>query len=156
VRPLLGVLCATAITGHFALIALQVSPWRAWGGRTAEYYRALSFANRNFRFFAPNVAPDRVLHIELTQRSGARRAYALPGMGREFELRMQAMLNRFDEDPTASARYARAWADYALARNPDAVAVMIEVGYHRLPTLRTAAGGGAASLLPFYRQSFAR
>jgi hypothetical protein len=149
-------LCASAIAAHFALIALQVSPWRAWGGGVAEYYRALSFANRNFRFFAPNVAPDRVLQIELTERSGARRPYALPGSGREFELRVQAMLSRFDEDPNASARYARAWADYALARNPDAVAATIEVGYHRLPSLSSAAGSGGASLQWFYRQSFTR
>jgi hypothetical protein len=154
-----------AIAFHFSMIALQLTPLRTWPRsreflapvfRVADYYRALSYANRNFRFFAPGVGPDRALHIEVQDGAGVRRPYRLPSHGREFELRVAAMLDHFAEDSAMAESFAAAWAARAFAQNPEAVQVVIEVRQNRLPSMDEYRRGARLWEEPIYRKGFAR
>src|SRR5687767_4053340 len=100
-RRVKRLLITGAIGLHFSLIAMQVTPLQAWLAGTpllelARYYRALTFANRNFRFFAPAVSDDLALRIELSDANGVRE-YELGGG--DLALRRRAMLDHFADSP---------------------------------------------------------
>jgi hypothetical protein len=150
------VLVALAIGVHFLLIVAQVTGLELGARPVAAYYRALTFANRNFRFFAPTVAPDRVLRIEVIDRSGAARPYRFDVAGRELELRMQAMLDRFSESPEAMHTYARSWAALVFRADPRLSRVIIEVTQNVLPSLPEYRAGARLRVEPVFRSSFER
>jgi hypothetical protein len=164
-RACAAVMITAAVAFHFFMIVLQLTPLPSspWVRdrfsavlRVADYYRALSYANRNFRFFAPQVGPDLGLHIEFEDAAGARRAYRLPDRGREFELRIHAMLDHVADDPGSAERFAAGWARRVFAREPAAVRVVIEVAQTRLPSMQEYRRGARLSSEPVYRKSFER
>src|SRR5688572_3245407 len=84
-RWFMRLLAATAIAAHFGFILAEVTHLSAWLTETgrlrnfliaAEYYSAVTFANRNFGFFAPTVTPDWNLHMLTTTPEGMREEFS--------------------------------------------------------------------------------
>lgn len=164
-RWLLRLLAATAIAAHFGFVLAEVthlSTWLAQSGRfrpfviAAEYYSAVTFANRNFGFFAPTVTPDWNLRMRTTDASGTREEFSFALLGREMEVKMYSMLGRFSENDDTMDLFARSWSVYAMNHKPDARKVEIEVTRNVIPSMREYERGVRVSDQPFYRTTFER
>ncbi len=158
-------LAATAIAAHFLLILGEVTHLTGWMAATGrfrsllglgEYYSAVTFANRNFGFFAPSVTPDWNLRMITTDTSGAREEFSLSPVGREMEVKLYSMLGRFSENDDTMDLFARSWSVYAMNQVPRARKVEIEVTRNVIPSMREYEQGARVSEQPFYRTVFER
>jgi len=142
VRVSIGV----AIAVHFFLILLQVTPLNSWLAAVpgldplfavARYYRALSFANRNFRFFAPAVADDLRLSIVLADAAGNQREYhfEFEDGARESQLAARAMLDHASDSADRMDEFARAWGDHAMRTKPEVTAATVTIYRVLVPSM---------------------
>lgn len=137
-------LTVTAIAVHFSLILLQATALHDWLGaerslaplfEVARIYRALSFANRSYRFFAPDVADDLKLEIALSDATGSSHSYALQGDERELVMRRRALLDHMVDSPEHLHDYTHAIACYALREDGAASAATVRVMRISLPSM---------------------
>ena len=162
----LGRVClGTGLALHFGLMLLQVSHGRDWLERTgklsgllslSDHYRAVTSANRNFRFFAPSVSDSWHVRLALRDGTGAERPFELPAPTRELAIRRVAMLDHFFRDAQSMDRYARSWTSYALARGPEAVSATVEVRRVVSPSLEAYRSGERAREQPYFQVAHAR
>ncbi len=161
----LHLVAAIAIAAHFLFILCEVTHLTGWMARTGsfrtflalgEYYGALTFANRNFGFFAPEVTPDWNLRMTTTDEHGTRETFALTPTGREMEVKMYSMLGRFSESDDTMDLYARSWSVYAMNHVEDARKVEIEVTRNVLPSMAEYRAGARVSAQNFYRTVYER
>ncbi len=156
---------AIAIAAHFLLILAEVTHLTGWMARSgsfrtflavSEYYSAVTFANRNFGFFAPAVTPDWNLRMTTTSGSGAQQEFALTPEGREMEVKMYSMLGRFSESDDTMDLFARSWSVYAMNHVQDARKVQIEVTRNVIPSMPEYRKGARVSAQNFYRTVYER
>lgn len=162
----LGRVClAAGLLLHFGLMLLQVSHGRDWLERTgrlpglvrfSDQYRAVTSANRNFRFFAPSVSDSWRVRLALRDGTGAEHPFELPAPTRELTIRRVAMLDHFFRDAQSMDRYARSWASYALARGPTATSATVEVRRVRSPGLEAYRAGDRWREEPYFQVVHAR
>jgi hypothetical protein len=137
-------LSGVAIAIHFSLILLQATPLNAWLAAApafdplfavARYYRGISFANRNFRFFAPAVADDLRLSIRLADAEGNQREHHFEDASRELQLAARAMLDHASDSADRMEEFARAWADHAMRAQPDVTAATVQIYRVLVPSM---------------------
>jgi hypothetical protein len=150
---------------HFALILTEVTHLRQWleqanAGQTwrvvSEYYSALTFANRNFGFFAPDVTPDWNLAAAVAYGDGSSRPVKLPTPTREMAVKHYSMMGHFSENDATMDLFARSWALYLLRRDPRARSAELVVTRNFLPSMQEYRAGGRVRQQPFYRTEYAR
>ncbi|MBI4860009.1 MAG: HTTM domain-containing protein [Candidatus Riflebacteria bacterium] len=149
----------TGIAIHFFLILNVVTYLYEWINQREslflvsvlnDYYGAVTFANRNFGFFAPEVTPDWVLTITLTDRQGRKRPYALRAPNSEMKLKMYAICGHFGETDDTMDLFARSWAARAITDNPGTVRVDVDVQRNNIPTMEEYRMGQRITQVPFY------
>ncbi len=133
-----------------------MSGWRFLTPVTAltDYYSAITFANRNFGFFAPSVTSDWNVRILLTSASGRVRPYAFILANREMHVKLYSMLGHFAEANSSMDLFARSWAVKAINENPDIVRVDVIVTQNYVPTMAEYRRGLRIKPLLFYRTTF--
>jgi hypothetical protein len=119
-----------------------------------DYYSAITFANRNFGFFAPEVTADWNVHLTMMDASGNTRPYVFRMPNREMEVRMYSMIGHFGETETSSDLFARSWALKAINENPDIREVHVEVTQNAIPTMKEYRNGRRIEPKFLYRTTF--
>jgi hypothetical protein len=158
-------LASLAIGLHFALILIVVThlddymasrpEWQAILS-TVNRYSMITFANRNFGFFAPSVSPDWNIEIMDFDADGHGHQFQLPLPSREMEVKMYSMLGHFSDSEDTMDLFARSWAVYAMNAEPDTARVTIRVTRNNLPTMEEFRTGKRASTEFFYSTTFER
>jgi hypothetical protein len=148
---------------HLFFIAAVVTHAYEWIGRqrwlaplsvAIDYYAEITFANRNFGFFAPSVTSDWNLELTLTDTAGRQRPYALVAPGREMQLKLYSMIGHGSESDDLSDLFARSWALKAVNENPDVNRVDVVITQNRIPTMGQYRHGDRVSRAPYYRTTF--
>jgi hypothetical protein len=164
-RTALGLLAATAVAAHFALILLEVTHLTALtaGSPTfrnlnavGDYYSAVTFANRNWGFFAPEVTPDWNLSITTTDRGGHERPFRFATPSREMQVKMYSMMGRASETDDTSDLFARSWSVYAMNHVPGTRKVEVELTRNTIPSMAEYRAGARVGQRFFYRTVFER
>lgn len=156
-------LVTTAIGLHFLFVLSVVSHVHDWMLRSStwrpvafftEYYSSLTFANRNFGFFAPAVTADWNLRLLMTSDMGEQRPYEFHLPNREMKVKSYSMLGHFAESNTSMDLFARSWALKAMNENPDVVRVDVVVTQNYIPAMEEFRRGGRIVPQPYYRTRF--
>jgi hypothetical protein len=156
-------LAALAIGAHFFLIFSVVTHLNEWIGRyrwlspisiAIDYYAEVTFANRNFGFFAPSVTDDWSLDIRVTDTTGRERPYSLVQPNREMELKLYSMIGHSSESEDLADLFARSWALKAVNENPDVYRVDVVINQNRIPTMAQYRSGLRMGQEPYYRTAF--
>jgi hypothetical protein len=154
---------AVAIGLHLGFIAAVVTHVYQWIGNyrwlapvsvAIDYYAEITFANRNFGFFAPSVSSDWNLDLTVTDTAGRRRPYALVAPGREMELKLYSMIGHGSESADLTDLFARSWALKAVNENPDVYRVDVVLTRNRIPTMAQYRHGQRIGRAPYYRTTF--
>lgn len=162
-RVLWRTLIPLAIALHFLMILAVVTHSDEWmAGLSAwqpivsvlDRYSMITFANRNFGFFAPSVTPDWNLHITSITTSGKRRSYRFRTPSREMEVKMYSMLGHFGESEDMQDLFARSWAVHVMNDDPDVVSVEIEVTRNFIPSMSEYREGKRIHGEPYYKTTF--
>jgi hypothetical protein len=152
-----------AIGLHFFLILIVVTHLEEWIRQSPlllpitlvdDYYSAITFSNRNFGFFAPDVTSDWNIHLILTTRQGQQRNYAFILPNQEMKLRMYSMAGHFGESDDIKDLFARSWALKAINENPDVRQVDVEVSQNNIPTMEEYRQGKRITSDLIYRTTF--
>ena len=117
-------------------------------------YSTVTFANRNFGFFAPSVTPDWNVKMIVVTGSGHRRKYDFRLPSREMEVKMYSMLGHFGESDDTMDLFARSWAVYAMNDDPNIVRVEIEVTRNSIPSMSEYRNGKRTEPEPYYKTTF--
>lgn len=137
-------LVTAAISLHFILILLVACHAEEVLARVSvlrplrvlvDYYSAITFANRNFGFFAPTVNGDWETRLTMTDGEGNCRPYHFQIPNREMQVRLYSMLGHFGQNDDISDLFARSWGLKAMNENPDVVRVDVEVTQNWIPTM---------------------
>lgn len=163
-RALILVFCgALAIHFSFILIVLlhldDVMSHRSnWRGTfsAVNSYSMVTFANRNFGFFAPGVTPDWNVDCTTFDEQGTGRAFAFLAEGGEMKVKMYSMLGHFAENDDTMDLFARSWAAYVMNARPGTVRVTIDVTRNVLPSMQEYREGRRITREPFYKTTFER
>lgn len=156
-------LAALAIGAHFFLIVSVVTHLNEWIGRqwwlapvsaAIDYYSAITFANRNFGFFAPNVTGDWNLELTVTDTTGRQRPYSLVQPSREMKLKLYSMIGHSSESNDVNDLFARSWALRAVNENPDVYRVDVVITQNRIPSMGQYRRGQRITQGPYYRTAF--
>lgn len=156
-------LAALAIGAHFFFILSVVTHLNEWIGRSwwlapvtvaIDYYSEITFANRNFGFFAPSVTSDWNLEITVTDTAGRTRPYSLIHPSREMELKLYSMIGHSSESDDLADLFARSWALKAVNENPDVYRVDVAITQNRIPTMAQYRRGQRIAQEPYYRTAF--
>lgn len=152
-----------AIGAHFFFILSVATHLNGWIGQyhwltpvtaAIDYYSAVTFANRNFGFFAPNVSSDWGLEITLTDTTGRKRPYALVRPSREMELKVYSMIGHSSESADLADLFARSWALKAVNENPDVYRVDVVITQNHIPTMEEYRRGRRIDRELYYRTTF--
>jgi len=158
-RSIIGALIAV----HFFFIISVAShlhdllgKWPVFAPVTAltDYYSAITFANRNFGFFAPSVTSDWNTDFKLTSATGQVRRWALRLPNREMHVKMYSMIGHFGESDATMDLFARSWSVKAINENPGVVRVDVVVTQNYIPTMAEYRAGKRIQALPYYRTTF--
>ncbi len=122
--------------------------------RISDLYSSITFANRNFGFFAPQVSADWNLSLELTTQDGRTRAYKFPERNGEMRVKMYTMLGHFATNETDMDLFSRCWAVKALNENRDARSAEVIVTVNDVPTMAEYRAGRRITVAPFYQTTF--
>jgi hypothetical protein len=156
-------LATVAIGAHFFLIASVVTHLYEWIGRqrwlapvslAIDYYSEITFANRNFGFFAPNVTGDWRLEMTVTDTAGRQRPYTLVQPSREMELKLYSMIGHSSENNDVEDLFARSWALRAVNQNPDVYRVDVVITQNRIPAMGAYRRGERITQDPYHRTAF--
>ena len=151
---------------HFVLILIAVSgAWERLPDHTVSravlvvgsYYEDLTFHNRDFGFFAPEVYSDWALHLVGTTASGAVAEYALPATHRELVVKYYSMIGRSGNNESREY-YGRSWADWIMRHHEEVVSVEVIVNRNIVPTMAEFRDGARTREAeePEYRATFDR
>ena len=156
-------LVSVGISLHFAMILFVVfhlddrmvkkPAWRPVVS-LSSLYSTVTFANRNFGFFAPSVTPDWNLQITAVNDSGHRWRYSLRTPSREMQVKMYSMLGHFAEDNDTMDLFARSWAVHAMNDEPMIIRVDIDVTRNSIPSMSDYRNGKRTRPEPFYSTTF--
>jgi hypothetical protein len=119
-----------------------------------DRYSMVTFANRNFGFFAPSVTPDWNLRLVTTDSTGGKIVCRLPLPSREMEVKMYSMLGHFGESNDTMDLFARSWAVYVVNHHPGVVRVDVEVTRNYIPSMDEYRHGRRIAPQPFYSTTF--
>jgi len=120
----------------------------------SDFYGTVTFANRNFGFFAPEVPGDLVVRCTLVDADGGRRPWSFRAPNREMQIRLYSMTGHFAQLSDDMDLFARSWAVRAMNENPDVVRVEIDVAIHDVPTMAEFREGRRIVERPYYATSF--
>jgi len=156
-------LIALAIGLHFFFILSVVTHLHHWmstiaalGPITAatDYYSEVTFNNRDFGFFAPDVTSDWTIQMTLTDLSGHKRPYHFYLPNREMQVKMYSMLGHFAETEETMDLFARSWAVKAMNENLDVTQVDLEIMQNYIPTMNEYRNGRRIDPRLVYRTTF--
>jgi|SRR5215471_5225726 len=156
-------LAAFAIGMHLFFIASVASHLHNWMAKQPglrivagleDYYSAITFTNRNFGFFAPDVTADWNVQLTMVDRAGNTRPYLFDLPNREMKVRVYSMTGHFAESDTMNDLFARSWALKAINENPDVVEVRVEVTQNYIPSMREYRQGRRIEPKFLYRTTF--
>ena len=119
-----------------------------------EYYSAVTFANRNFGFFAPSVTSDWNVSIVARGRNMQPRETFFRASNREMAVKMYSLAGHFAETPDTMNLFARSWAVRVMNEQQAADRVDIVVTQNRIPTMAEYRRGVRITAEPFYRTTF--
>ena len=157
-------LLLAAVTGHLGLAvsgALGLCLWEAGPiGRVLTYYRALSGLDAGYSYFAPAVGTPPRAEFTVVDGAGDRVADTLETrVSREADIRVGDLVEVFMHrraDDARRRRIAVSWAATMFARHPEAEAVLVDVGYRRLPTMGDIRRGAASGWRSIFRARVVR
>jgi hypothetical protein len=118
------------------------------------YYSAITFANRNFGFFAPQVHSDWNVRLTLTDRADHRHVEEFRPGTREMRVKLYSMTGHFTSNDDSMDLFARSWALKAMNENPNVVRVDVEVTQNRIPTMAEYRRGQRIGQEFLYRTRF--
>lgn len=164
-RPVWVTLTGAAIVLHFTLILLVVTHAEEWIRKRPEVpFRLLvalidadstiTFTDRNFGFFAPDVTSDWNVAITMTDEEGRQSPIHFRTPNREMKVRTYSMCGHFAETSDNMDLFARSWAVKAMNENPDIVRVDVEVTQNDVPTMAGWRQGKRIEPQPLYRTTF--
>lgn len=165
-RPIASLVAWHLIAIHFILILLAVTGgWARLPDHTvsrvvllvSNYYADLTFHNRDFGFFAPEVYADWTLHLVGTTASGAVAEYAFPTTNRELVIKYYSMIGR-SAGNEAREFYGRSWADWIMRHHEEVVSVDVIVNRNIIPSMEEFRNGDRIREAeePEYRATFDR
>lgn len=154
-------IAAAAIALHFFFVLDVVTHLHDWTTRHAEpvallttYYSAITFSNRNFGFFAPQVSGDWNLSMTMTDIRGRQRPFSFAAPNSEMRVKLYSLLGHFTESDTAMDLFARSWALKAMNENRDVRRVDVVVTQNTIPTMKEWRAGKRIEPQLFYRTTF--
>lgn len=129
---------------HFLIILLTVSHLHEKIRskriiQLVDYYSALTYTNRNFGFFAPEVYGDLDVNFDLyADTSTLLRKVKFRASGTEMRARFYTLAGHFAESSqfTVMDLYARSWGVKLMNDNPDVNKVVVTVYQHVIPTMK--------------------
>lgn len=164
-RLFLPALVGPAIALHFAFILIVllhlddamagVPRWQSLFS-AVNNYSMVTFANRNFGFFAPGVTPDWNIDITTFDVSGKAQPFSLPEPSQEMRVKRYSMMGHFADSDDTMDLFARSWAVYAMNARPGTVRVKIDVTRNVLPSMQDYRNGGRIGREHFYTTTFER
>ena len=156
-------IAAAAIALHFFFVINVVTHLHDWTTRHAQlwpvamltnYYSAITFSNRNFGFFAPQVTGDWNLSMTMTDVHGRQRPFSFATPNSEMQFKLYSLLGHFTESDTAMDLFARSWALKAMNENRDVRRVDVVVTQNYIPTMKEWRDGKRIEPQLFYRTTF--
>jgi hypothetical protein len=148
---------------HFFFVLSVVTHLSDWHGdqpaaaplnSAMAYYDALTFSNRNFGFFAPEVTGDCIVELTETDRHGRSSRRKMAAAQREMQIKQYAMVGAFLASDDSMDLFARSWALNAVNRNPDLVQVDLEVRQNVLPSMAEYRAGMRIRARLLYQTTF--
>jgi hypothetical protein len=148
---------------HFFFVAIVIShaydwmlnrPGFALVAAAAEYYSSITFADRNFGFFAPTVNADWVVDISVTDDARRTHPYHFSLDNQEMRTKFYSMTGHFNESDDNMDLFARSWAVKIMNDDVHASRVDITVSQNQLPTMAEYARGRRIRATPIYRTTF--
>jgi hypothetical protein len=124
--------------------------------RPLSIYGGLTGTRSRFDFFAPEVPNEARADFLVITASGASRQVRLTAAANPEANRRLALMYTIYGYPTQRERLLRAWGDYILGLNPDAVEVVSRVEVLAIPTPQEGAAGKAATWTEVGRASVRR
>ena len=152
------------VTGHLGLAvtgALGLCLWEGGPiGRVLTIYRALSGLDTGYSYFAPAVGTPPRAEFTVVDGVGGEVADTLEThVSREADIRVGDLVEVFTRRRAADARRRRivvSWAATMFARHPEAEAVLVDVGYRRLPAMSDLRRGAAPGWRSIFRARVVR
>ncbi|HJT16657.1 MAG TPA: hypothetical protein VJ853_04690, partial [Thermoanaerobaculia bacterium] len=136
-------IAAAAIAIHFFFVLDVVTHLHDWTMRHAwpvatltNYYSAITFSNRSFGFFAPEVSGDWNLAMTMTDVHGRQRPFSFATPNGEMRVKLYSLLGHFTESDTAMDLFARSWALRAINENRDVRRVDVVVTQNSIPSMQ--------------------
>lgn len=130
----------TAIVVHFLIVIFTVSHVYEYVSSPFSmgmvyYYSAITYTNRCFGFFAPNVGSDLKIEMKVFAE-GDTFDYALSKENFEVKTRIYSLGGNFatDNDQSVMDLFARSWGLKAINENPGVEKVNIVVFQNMIPT----------------------
>lgn len=153
-----------AATGHLTLVllgGLDICLWeRGPLGKLLTVYSALSGADSGYGYYAPRVGAPPVAKFTIVDDAGRALVDRLqPGVTREGDIRVEDLIEVFDDDANDDAmraRLAASWAATMFARHPRAASVTVDMGFRRVPSMAEARRGAAMGWKSAYRARVVR
>lgn len=139
-RSVVGVLIGL----HFFFIVSVVTHLHDWMlvkpefvpvAQATEFYSVVTFNNRNFGFFAPEVSGDWVVTLTLTYQGGRVESKTLGHFNREMQVKTYSMIGHFQESPDTMDLFARSWALREFNARPTLARVDVIVEQNLIPTM---------------------
>lgn len=118
-----------------------------------DTYSSISYCNRNFGFFAPNVASD--LDLKMIAYTGQDSThYSFPIHSHEMNNRLYSLMGHFGESGIVSMDlFARSWGVYCMNQNPKVNKVHIIVYENQIPDLASYKNGQRVTKSFFYEST---
>jgi hypothetical protein len=121
-------------------------------GPALDWYPAMSGADSNFAFFAPDVGPELRTTFILSDEAGRTWTDTFEeGANGEVRVRPSGIVVQAPWD-----RVLASWAAEMFCRHPPAIRVVIRIEEHVLPTMQQYQGGQRSRWRPVAEQTFSR
>ncbi len=116
-------------------------------------YSSISYCNRNFGFFAPNVASDLDLKM-IAHRKTDSLSYSFPVYSNEMKNRLYSLMGHFGESGIVSMDlFARSFGVYCMNQIPEVNKVHIVVYENQIPTMASYRNGERITKIFFYEST---
>jgi hypothetical protein len=154
---------AAAIGLHFFFVLDVVTHLHDWTADHARlqpvamltsYYSSITFSNRNFGFFAPQVSGDWNLSMTMTDVHGRQRPFSFATPNSEMRVKLYSLIGHFTQSDTTMDLFARSWALKAINENPDVRRVDVVVTQNYIPSMKEWREGKRIEPQLFYRTTF--
>jgi hypothetical protein len=149
--------------GHLALVAgwgASRAPLAELGvaGKVAAWYGAMSGAQANYGFFAPDAVwqARATFHLEDAKGHTWTDTIERKSAGNESNLRLGGLVdNQFAGGPP-DREQVRSWAAGMLARHPTAKTVRVQVESYQTPSMEQFRAGERPEWVTIYEETFTR